>query len=68
LIAHWSFDTIDAGQIVDQSGHRDHGTLVGARLGEGVRGQGLWLDNNPNQYCDLSACPLANWKNGVLSS
>ncbi|MFL5339848.1 MAG: hypothetical protein ACJ8F7_06830, partial [Gemmataceae bacterium] len=32
LVAYWSFDSIEAGKVVDHSGHNNHATLVGARL------------------------------------
>jgi hypothetical protein len=53
LLAYWSFDDVQGGTAVDGSDRNNNATLVGARLGEGARGQGLQLDGRAEHYCDL---------------
>jgi Concanavalin A-like lectin/glucanases superfamily len=53
LVAHWSFDEVQNGTVLDQSGRNNHATLHGGRLAQGVSGQALWLDGQPDQFCDL---------------
>jgi hypothetical protein len=53
LLAYWSFDDVQGGQVVDGSGRGNNAKLVGARLDQGARGQGLRLEGRADQYCDL---------------
>lgn len=55
LVAHWSFDDVQGTTVVDQSNRKNNATLRGARLAEGARGQALWLDGQPDQFCELPA-------------
>jgi hypothetical protein len=65
LLAYWSFDHVEGGQVIDQSGRKNHATLVGGRLAPGARGQALWLDNNAGEYLDFSASPDFNFAAGT---
>jgi hypothetical protein len=53
LVAYWSFDEVQGGKVPDRSGKGHDATLNGGRLGDGARGQGLWLDGRPDEFCDL---------------
>src|SRR5262245_16082222 len=53
LVAHWSFDEVEGDRVIDQSGRNNHATMKGGKLNKGASGQGLWLDGQPNQWCDL---------------
>jgi hypothetical protein len=55
LVAHWSFDEVHDGTVLDQSGRGNHATLQGGRLAPGVHGQALWLDGQADQFCDLGS-------------
>jgi hypothetical protein len=65
LVAHWSFDDVQGAQVTDQSGRGRHATLVGGRVADGIRGQALWLDGQPNTYCDLGAGPAFDFAPGA---
>jgi hypothetical protein len=55
LVAHWSFDEVHNGRVPDLSGRNNHATLQGGRLAQGVSSQALWLDGQPDQFCDLGS-------------
>jgi hypothetical protein len=55
LLAYWSFDEVQGDKVVDHSGRNNHLKLVGARIGQGIRGNGVVLDGQRNQYCEIPA-------------
>lgn len=52
-VASWSFDNAVGGRVIDDTGRGNDATLVGCQLGSGIKGRGLVLDGDMNQYCDL---------------
>lgn len=64
LVAHWSFDEDRGARAEDRSGRGNHGTLVNARLANGVRGRGLALAGGMNEYCEVGAGPALNFPAG----
>jgi hypothetical protein len=61
LVGHWSFEEAPAGRIADKSKRGNDLFLYGGRPGEGKRGQGLWLDGRPEQYCEIPDGPDFNF-------
>ncbi len=44
LVSHWSFDELNSSQFKDHSVNSNHGTVYGAKLTEGIRGNALYFD------------------------
>jgi Concanavalin A-like lectin/glucanases superfamily len=55
LIAYWSFDEVEGTKIIDHSGRNNHLTLIGGSIAGGVRGRGLSLNGQDNQYAEIPA-------------
>jgi hypothetical protein len=62
LIAYWSFDEVKGNTIVDHSGRNNHLTLMGGRIGQGVRGRGLVLAG-ANQFAEIPVSADFNFVN-----
>ncbi len=74
LVAHWSFDEITDSVFADHSGFDNFGTVYGAELVEGIKGNALFFDgvddyaripadgmNAPSVLSDLETGSLSVW-------
>jgi sialidase-1 len=55
LIAYWSFDEVKGDKIVDHSGRNNNLTLMGGGFDQGIRGKGLALNGQVNQWAEIPA-------------
>ena len=46
LISYWNFDVLENDTFYDQTAMKSHGTSLGGRLVEGIRGKALYFDGN----------------------
>lgn len=55
IVAHWSFDTVTNNTVKDSSPNGNDGTIFNGTLGQGRKGQALYLTGQNNSYVDLNA-------------